>query len=33
MLMNMWVQSTLFLVAAGVLMMYLGHRKSRRKNN
>jgi hypothetical protein len=33
MLMSMWVQATLWLVAAGILMMYLGHRKRRRKNN
>jgi MYXO-CTERM domain-containing protein len=32
-MMNVWVQATLWLVAAGVLMMFLGHRKRRRKNN
>lgn len=30
---NTWIQATLFLVAASVLMMYLGHRNRRRKNN
>jgi len=32
-MMNVWIEATLWLVAAGILMMFLGHRKRRRKTN